>query len=169
MKFFLKKRIIVSFMLIAVMASMITACAKKSADNNPSGSTATPQPTISATITPDKGGAATEAPVSDNTSVTELGTGAKNFLFDVVDKDGNTTHYSIKTDEKTVGAALLALELIEGDPGDYGLYVKKVNGIEADYDKTGTYWAFYIGTEYASSGVDSTDITDGTLYSFKVE
>ena len=52
---------------------------------------------------------------------------------------------------------------------DYGLYVKEVNGITADYDVDGTYWAFYINDEYASTGVDSTNITEGDNYSFKVE
>ena len=48
-------------------------------------------------------------------------------------------------------------------------YVKEVNGIIADYDVDGTYWAFYIDGEYASAGVDSTEITEGSIYMFKVE
>ena len=38
-----------------------------------------------------------------------------------------------------------------------------------DYDKDGTYWAFYINGEYASTGVDSTTIKEGDSYSFKQE
>ena len=68
-----------------------------------------------------------------------------------------------------MGEALLELELIEGDESEYGLYVKTVNGITADYDEDGTYWAFYIGGEYAQTGVDSTPVTEGEEYSFKVE
>ncbi len=44
-----------------------------------------------------------------------------------------------------------------------------VNGITADYDKDGVYWAFYVNDEYAQSGVDSTTITEGAAYAFKVE
>ncbi len=147
MRFFKARKIIISFMLIAVMAFMIIAC--------------------------DKGKTNVTEPVNVETGSTsgliEVGEGAKSFLFDVVEKEGKETHYQVKTDETTVGAALLANNLIEGDVGEYGLYVKKVLGIEADYDKTGTYWAFYIGDEYASSGVDTTDIVEGTLYKFKVE
>jgi len=99
----------------------------------------------------------------------ELGEGKTSFRFSVVDKDGKETGYLIHTDTDTVGAALLELGLIEGEEGDYGLYVKKVNGITADYDVDKTYWAFYIGEEYAMSGVDKTSIVEGESYSFKVE
>lgn len=98
-----------------------------------------------------------------------LGEGAKKFDFTIVDKEGNETQYEIHTDAETVGEALLALELIDGEDGDYGLYVKTVIGITADYDVDGTYWAFYENGAYAMSGVDTTPITDGAQYMFKVE
>ena len=95
--------------------------------------------------------------------------GKKTFTFIVVDKDGAETTFTISTDKKTVGDALLEEGLIEGEDGAYGLYVKKVNGILADYEVNQTYWAFYINGEYAMSGVDATDIVEGATYSFKVE
>ena len=97
------------------------------------------------------------------------GEGATTFYFDVVDADANETHFEINTDETTVGAALTSLDLIEGEDSEYGLYVKVVNGIEADYDKDQVYWAFYIDGEYAETGVDSTDVVAGSTYSFKIE
>lgn len=100
---------------------------------------------------------------------TVMGEGATVFDFTVTDKDGNITAFEIHTDKTIVGDALLELGLIAGDAGDYGLYVKKVNGITADYDVDKTYWAFYINGEYAMSGVDMTTITAGDTYSFKVE
>ena len=100
---------------------------------------------------------------------TETPVAKKNFTFIVVDKDGNETPFAISSDKKTVGDALLAEGLIEGDNGAYGLYVKKVNGIVADYDIDQTYWAFYINGEYAMTGVDKTDIVEGATYSLKVE
>ena len=93
----------------------------------------------------------------------------QSFTFEVVDKDGNTETFSITTDKSTVGAALLEEGLIVGEDGQYGLYVTEVNGIVADYNVDGTYWAFYVDGAYASSGVDTTDIVDGSTYSFKVE
>lgn len=107
-----------------------------------------------------------EATTPQETEVPAL---KKNFTFIVVDKDGKETSFSISTDKATVGDALLEEGLIEGENGAYGLYVKKVNGIVADYDIDKTYWAFYINGEYAMSGVDATEIVEGATYSFKVE
>ena len=100
---------------------------------------------------------------------TQLGEGSTEFAFTVVDKEGNETAFTIHTDKETVGEALLELGLIEGDESEYGLYVKTVNGITADYDTDGVYWAFYVNGEYAQSGVDTTAITAGDSYAFKVE
>ena len=83
--------------------------------------------------------------------------------------DGNETAYEIHTDKATVGEALLELGLIDGEDGDYGLYVKTVNGVTVDYDTDGKYWAFYVDGEYAQTGVDSTEVTPGANYAFKVE
>lgn len=97
------------------------------------------------------------------------GEGQTQFVFVVVDKDGNETSFEIHTDKTTVGDALLEAELIAGETSEYGLYVKTVNGITADYDVDQTYWAFYVNGEYAVTGVDSTTIEEGATYSFKVE
>lgn len=115
-------------------------------------------------------GTATQTQTAAQTDgVTELGEGDTDFELSVVDADGNETQFLIHTDAQTVGDALSELGLIEGEESSYGLYVKTVNGITADYDTDGTYWAFYIDGEYASTGVDSTDITAGSVYSLKVE
>lgn len=98
-----------------------------------------------------------------------VGEGSTVFPFCVVDKEGTVTNFEIHTDKTMVGEALVDLELIEGENGDYGLYVKKVNGITADYDTDGVYWAFYINGEYAQTGVDVTEIKEGDSYTFKVE
>ena len=98
-----------------------------------------------------------------------LGEGSVKFTFIVVDADGNETNFVVSTDKETVGDALLELNLIEGEEGDYGLYVKTVNGITADYDTDHTYWAFYVNGEYSNTGVDSTPVNEGDTYEFKVE
>ena len=105
---------------------------------------------------------------AETTPLTVKGEGATVFYFNVVDKDGNETKFEIHTDKTIVGEALLELGLIEGEAGPYGLYVKVVNGITADYDVDGTYWAFYEGDDYAMTGVDLTEITAGATYAFKV-
>ena len=111
--------------------------------------------------------------VSTETSVYEdgavIGEGSKSFEFTVVNMAGEEATFEVKTDEDTVGAALLENNMIAGEDGDYGLYVKTVNGETVDYDKDGKYWAFYINGEYGMTGVDSTDIVDGDSYAFKAE
>ena len=94
---------------------------------------------------------------------TQLGSGAKTVVVEVKAPDKQVT-FTVKTDKATVGEALLEQGLIEGEQGQYGLYVKKVNGITADYDVDQSYWAFYVNGEYAMSGVDSTEITEGAIY-----
>lgn len=102
-------------------------------------------------------------------SCTVLGEGATTFNFSVVDTEGNETNFIINTDKKTVRDALSELNMIDGDMGAYGLYVKTVNDITVDYNKDGKYWAFYIDGEYATTGVENTEITPGATYSFRVE
>lgn len=104
----------------------------------------------------------------DNETI-KLGKGDTSFDFTVFDKDGKQTRFEIFTNKTTVGEALLELELISGEQGDYGLYVKTVNGITLDYDIDGKYWAFYVNDKYAMAGVDSTEIVSGDTYSFKAE
>jgi hypothetical protein len=87
----------------------------------------------------------------------------------VTDLDGKVTKFQIKTDKKTVGEALLDLKLITGDPSDYGLYVTSVNGITADWATENAYWAFYIGEEYAMTGVSGTNIEAGVTYRLVAE
>lgn len=99
----------------------------------------------------------------------EKQTGEKTFTLTVTDGDGNSTVTEIVTDKATVGEALIEKGIIEGEEGPYGLYIKIVNGITADYDTDGTYWAFYVDGEYALKGIDLTDITDGANYELKVE
>ena len=100
---------------------------------------------------------------------TNLGEGRTEFLFNVVDVNGKTAEFLVKTDKKTVGEALSEQGLISGEDGIYGLYVKVVNGIRLEYEKDGKYWAFYINGEYATSGVDKTEIVEGNIYTFKAE
>lgn len=137
--------VICVFVLIAAMALNITGCANKK--EVPAEPTATVQPQNQA-----------EASV--------LGEGSKVFTFVAVDLEGKETHYEIHTDVETVGKALLDNGLIAGDEGDYGLYVKTVNGITLDWDKDAKYWSFLIDGEYAMTGCDMTDITEGSVYTF---
>ena len=90
--------------------------------------------------------------------------GEHSFTFVAVHGDGTEKTFEITTDKTNVGDALLEENLIAGDDGDYGLYVKTVDGEYAEYTETGAYWSFYIADEMAMTGVSSTEIEDGATY-----
>lgn len=105
---------------------------------------------------------------NNNTTTTEAGSKVS-FTVVVTDPEGTETTFDVSTDKETVGEALLEEGLIAGEDSDYGLYVTTVNGITLDWEKDQMYWAFYIDGEYAQTGVDSTNVAEGTVYSFKAE
>lgn len=141
--------LLLCIVLIAAMALSLGACAADDAKN----------PNVKESERPQQ--------VQQDENI--VGEGDISFKFVVVDADGKETEFTVKTDADTVGKALLDVDLIAGEDSEYGLYVKTVNGITADYDTDGSYWAFYINGEYAMTGVDSTEIEDGATYMFKVE
>ena len=143
--------LILSTMLIVAMAFSMTACGDKQDPSN--------------------GDAKVETEIQADASIgfKTLGEGETRIILMVVDKDLNEAVFEIYTDETTVGDALLKLGLIEGEESEFGLYVKTVNGITADYDVDQTYWAFYIDGEMALSGVDATEVKRGTIYTLRVE
>ena len=158
----MKKRMygsVASLLLVLAMMLAVIGCGINK--ETPESQVATETVTTTETVVTTEGAATAE--------VTVLGEGTKKFAFTVVDKEGNEANFEIATDKETVGEALLELELIKGDEGAYGLYVKEVNGITADYDVDKTYWAFYVNGEYATAGVDATAIEEGVSYAFKVE
>ena len=141
-----------AIILALVMALSLVAC----------GTTPAQQP---------EGGndANTEANGDANTGNTDANEGAHSFTLEITDAEGKTITATINTDEETVGAALLKLNIVQGEDSEYGLYVKTVNGVTADYEKDQTYWSFYIDGEYAQTGVDMTAVNDGSTYKLAIE
>lgn len=94
---------------------------------------------------------------------TAFGEGDKTVYVEVRAGEKSVT-FTVNADEKILGDALLEHGLIDGEQGLYGLYIKKVNGITADYDVDQSYWAFTKGGEYMMTGVDGTEFADGEHY-----
>ena len=92
-----------------------------------------------------------------------FGRGSKTVAVEISVADESVI-FTINTDADTVGDALFEHGLIDGEMGAYGLYIKVVNGITADYDIDQSYWAFYVNGSYAMSGVDMTEIIEGDTY-----
>ena len=108
----------------------------------------------------DKTGAWETATYDRNTG---LGKGEKTVTVKVIADEQELT-FTIHTDKDTLGDALLEHKLVDGEDGPFGLYVKAVNGIVADYDIDQTYWSFTKNGELMMVGVDSAEIADGEQY-----
>ena len=143
---------------MAVSALCLTGC---------SGQPETPDTTAQPAAT--TAAATTEAATTEAAAATEVGEGSTSFAFQVTFADGSQQDYTVKTDSTVVGEALQDAGLIAGEESEYGLYVKTVAGQTLDYDADGMYWAFYVNGEYATSGVDTTDIDAGSTYEFRAE
>ena len=97
------------------------------------------------------------------TENTTLGIG-KTALYLVVKANDKEVTFTVKTNKTTVGEALKEVKLIEGEEGPYGIYIKKVNGILADYDIDQSYWSFEQNGEAMLTGVDSTEFKNGETF-----
>ena len=93
----------------------------------------------------------------------EFGDGQKTVKVEVCAGDESVT-FTVHTDKEFLGDALLQHGLIDGEDGPYGLYIKRVNGILADYDIDASFWALSINGEYAMTGISETPVTDGEHY-----
>ena len=99
------------------------------------------------------------------TENTKIGEGSKTLYLDVTAED-KTIEITVKTDKGTVGEALTEYGIIAGEQSAYGLYVKTVNGMLADYDVNKTYWSFSKDGEALMQGVDAIAVEDGGHYGF---
>ena len=97
------------------------------------------------------------------TEDTEVGTGSTTIQVEVKAEDNSIT-FTVHTDADNLGTALTENDLVSGDDSEYGLYIKEVDGIRADYDKDQAYWAISKDGEYLQTGADSTEIADGEHY-----
>lgn len=97
--------------------------------------------------------------VSDKT----FGSGEKTVAVEVKAEDQSVT-LTLKTDAETLGEALKEHDLIAGEEGPYGLYVKTVNGILADFEDGGWWWSLTKNGEAMMVGVDGAAIADGEHY-----
>ncbi len=91
--------------------------------------------------------------------------GAKTITVEVVHGDGTAKTFTYHTDAEYLGEVLQAEGLIQGDEGEFGLYITRVDGEDAIYEENNSYWALYEGEDYAAQGIDQTPIADGDTFS----
>lgn len=98
--------------------------------------------------------------------------GAKAITIEVTDDDEKTTSYEVHTDAEFLRQAIEELQennkdfSFSGSEGDYGLMIDTVNGVKADFNVDGAYWAIYVNGEFGNYGIDDQPVTDGDSYGF---
>ena len=81
----------------------------------------------------------------------------------VIVSEEDTRAFTVTTDENYLGPALEAEGLIEGEKGQYGLFITTVDGVKAD-DSKNQWWCITKGGEDVYTGADSTPIADGDCF-----
>ena len=89
--------------------------------------------------------------------------GSKEITVTVIHADQSEKDFTYHTDAEYLGEVLLAEGLIDGEDGDYGLFVTTVDGEIAD-DAEQQWWCLTKNGETVNTGVDLTPIADGEHY-----
>ena len=94
----------------------------------------------------------------------ETAAGSKDITVTVVHADGSEKVFEYSTDEEFLGAVLTAEGLVTGYEGEYGLVIESVDGEAASWEENQSYWALFVGEEYATTGAGTTPIHDGDTF-----
>jgi len=88
--------------------------------------------------------------------------GEKTFTLTVVHSEGSK-EFTISTDEEFLAHALIAEGIINDEGIETGMYFT-VDGETASWEENQSYWAIYVGEEYATVGMNDLPIEDGGVY-----
>ena len=94
--------------------------------------------------------------------------GSKSITIEVVNKAGESTEYTLKTDAEFLKQAMEDAEseglTFVGTEDQYGMVVNTVNGETADFTTDNAYWSFYVNEAYCNYGIDSQPVEDGDAF-----
>ena len=93
--------------------------------------------------------------------------GTKTITVQVITKE-DSRGYTLKTNAEMLGDALQEQALIQGEQGEFGMFITTVDGITADSSKQ-EYWSITKGGEMVNTGADSTPIADGDQFELTLE
>ena len=93
----------------------------------------------------------------------ETTTGEKEIDIVVIHADKTENTFTYETDAEYLADVLLDHKLVEGDFGDYGLFITAVDGETADSSKQ-QWWCITKGGESMMTGASETVIADGETY-----
>lgn len=93
--------------------------------------------------------------------------GSKEISIEVVNKEGVSTNYEVKTDAEFLKQAMEETEdlTFSGEESEFGMMIDTVNGEKADYAVDNSYWSFFVNDEYCNYGIETQPIVDGDKFS----
>jgi len=153
----LSKRLLLLLLALVVVAAMTFSLVSCGNDTKKNDDTAPVSDSAEASDSE-------EASDSVSESADEPAPAEKTISVTVVDDKGESQVFLITTESETLADALLEEKLVEGEMGDYGLMITYVNGLRADYNEDGAYWAMLKDGEYMMTGASDTVIADGDQY-----
>ncbi len=93
-------------------------------------------------------------------------TGSKEITVEVIHKDGSKKTFTYQTDEEYLGDLLQKEGLIEGEDGQYGIFVTEVDGEKSVFGQDGSWWQLSENGKPSESGADALPITDQAVYTW---
>lgn len=106
---------------------------------------------------------AVDSKVDSTTGSTAGSAAVKNITVTVVHKDGSSKDFPIAASGETLREALEQEKLIEGEEGQYGLFITAADGETANSDNQ-EWWCVTKGGEQVNTGIDGVKIADGDKY-----
>lgn len=95
--------------------------------------------------------------------------GSKTITISITHKDGTEKKFTLHTDAKYLLDAIREKDenLIQGEQGQYGLYIKTIDGYTCN-EAAQEWWGYTKKGEYVETGVELTPIYDGDSFEFKL-
>ena len=94
----------------------------------------------------------------------KLQKGVKQITVEVVYQDGSE-EYKIKTKAETLETAMKEADGLKFETKDGMVMV--INGVRADYNLDGAYWAIKVNDGYGNHGISEQPVTDGDCFRFE--
>lgn len=96
--------------------------------------------------------------------------GSKRVTIQIIHKDGTEKNLEFGTDHAYLADLLLEKELVTGYASEeFGFTIESVDGVIADWNVDGAYWALYEGEEYATTSAAGIVLVDGGVYKLVYE
>lgn len=89
--------------------------------------------------------------------------GSKTITVEVVHKDGKSVFFEYTTEKEYLGEVLTEEKLVDGENGEYGMFITTVDGETAD-DSNQEWWCITKAGEQLNTSADKTPIADGNKF-----